>query len=120
MIKGNGIRIDSIFNLIIQYRYKADWTFHEYSSSEAGDPIPCTDEEVLSFLSELKQAHEEKRPIQLELVISGIEWEKHGNCTGDELYPVILSAVSLPDGRHYIQIKGLFEMKEYVYDPFTR
>ncbi len=51
----------------------------------------------------------------VKLIISDIEWDESGNCVGDDLYPVVLSCVKLPDGRYYVELTGRKIFKEYIF-----
>jgi len=102
--------IPSVLGLVNDYRYNADYTCHELSRCSVGEVNPCTDEAVMSFLSALKNGVETAN-----LVISDIDWEESGNCEGDDLYPVNLHAVKLPDGRYFMELTGRFDKKEYIY-----
>lgn len=93
------MRLKSVITLIEKYRYKATYTTHGMSRSWATDPIPCTDLEILKFVQKLANKED-----KAELIISNIDWEEFGNCTGDELYPVYMDAVKLPDDRYFITI----------------
>lgn len=110
IIKERKMTIDSILPLVIEYREKADWTCHRYSNSHATNPRPCTDRAVKDFFSEIETGREIAR-----LVISDIQWEKYSNCEGDDLYPVILNAVHLPDGRYFFELTGHFDTREFVF-----
>ena len=119
-IKEVKMELQSVVDLIMKFRYSADWTCHEYSNGRAGYPIPCLDARIAGFIEQLR------RGVGVaEITVSGIRWEESGNCVGDNLYPVILKAVKLPDGRYYFRLEGLFEnegddyrktrLKEYIY-----
>lgn len=106
------ISIETILPIVVEYRNRANRTTHELSKSTTTEVRPCTDDDVAKFLYKIN------KPFvwgQAELVISGIDWEEFGNCIGDELYPVLLKAIRLPDlKRWYMELTGLNIYKEYI------
>ncbi len=102
--------IESILPIIIENRQNADYTKHELSRATASGPIPCSDIDVVRFFHSLMDGDTTAK-----LIISNIEWEESGNCVGDDLYPVVLSGVKLPDGRYYIELTGRKIFKEYIF-----
>lgn len=119
-IKEVKMELQSIVDLVVKFRYSADWTCHEYSSGRASKPKPCADGEISEFVQRLESGAD-----TAELIVSDLYWEESGNCVGDNLYPIILRAVKLPDGRYYLRLEGLFDdeqstygkirLKEYIY-----
>ena len=91
---------NTIIPLIEKYRYAATYTIHPESYSEASDPIPCTDKDIAKFINKLVNKVD-----KAELIVSDIKWIEYNNCEGDELYPVIMRATLLPDGRYFIEIE---------------
>lgn len=114
------MELQSVVDLIVKFKYSADWTCHELSRAHASGSVPCTDTAIAEFIQQLESGVD-----TAELTISDIRWEESGNCVGDNLYPVILKAVKLPDGRYYLRLEGRFddtertygkvELKEYIY-----
>lgn len=104
--------IQSVFSIVEEYRNKAGWSRHQYSESSPCDPVPCTDRAVVSFLKKIFLGKE-----QVELLVSDIKWAHYGNCTGDELFPVTLNGMRLPDGRYFLELLSSSENLEYIYSP---
>lgn len=102
--------IDTIVDLVRQYRGEADYTLHEFSHGRPGDPEPCTDYDVLCFMTDLDAGVPASQ-----LVISRIEWEESGGCAGDALYDVTLAATKLPDDRYFLELDGYGIHREFVY-----
>lgn len=119
-IKEVKMEVQSVVDLAVKFKHSADWTCHEMSRARASKPIPCTDVKIAEFVQRLESGID-----IAELTISDLYWEESGNCVGDNLYPVILEAVKLPDGRYYLRLEGLFDdeesgygkikLKEYIY-----
>lgn len=101
---------NSIISLIEQYRHRATYTTHSMSRSWATDPIPCTDLEILAFVQKIANKENEA-----DLVVSNIDWDEFGNCEGDQLYPVYMNAVKLPDDRYFVTIEG-YNIREWFDD----
>ena len=97
-------KVDMITNTIIpiieKFRYAATYTIHPESYSEATEPQPCSDKKIAEFINKLANGAD-----KAELIISNIEWIEYNNCEGDNLYPVIMRAIKLPDGRYFIEIE---------------
>jgi hypothetical protein len=100
---------DSILELVVEYREMADYSLHQYSNGGASAVQPCSDRDVYDFLTKLLQGE----PVA-QLVISDIEWHTSGNCVGDELYPVTLSATKLPDGRYFLELDTIKGSEEFI------
>lgn len=120
MLKEITMELQSVVDLVVKFRHSADWTCHEYSRGHASKPMPCKDVEIAEFVQQLDSGAD-----TAELTVSDIYWEESGNCVGDNLYPVTLKAVKLPDGRYYLRLEGLFDdevsgygkikLKEYIF-----
>lgn len=114
-IKKVSMNIESIISLIESYKGKADWKKHPMSQSWASEAHDCSDMDVKELLDKF-----EKLESEIKFTISDIEWEEYGNCVGDELYPVVLHAVLLPDGkRYYIAVSNINGTDEYIYSIYS-
>lgn len=105
-----GMRCESLVSLIASYKGKADWKRGHLSQAEVSEPIDASDREVVDFMIQIFNGVE-----KAELVISDIDWEVYGNNVNDELYPVVMTATKLPDGRYYVEVKGIWGIDEYIY-----
>ena len=104
------MRCESLLSLIESYKGRADWRCGHLSRSEACEPFDASDRQIVDFVFQILNGVE-----KAELVISDIDWEVYGNNVNDELYPVVMTATKLPDGRYYVEVKGIWGIDEYIY-----
>jgi hypothetical protein len=118
MFKKVEIEKEELFIFLNQYREKANYSLHEFSRGEVSEVIPMSEKDLLSTCL----AFYEGVAVTITGVLSDIEWEKSGGCVGDELYPVNLEAVKLPDGRYwgkvsYYQYRQGELTEEFIFTP---
>jgi len=106
---------ESFFALILRYKGMATFTRHEYSNMSAETSGDISDFEIFEVFQKM-QNHQDL----VKFTISDIRYVEHGNCEGDELYPVKCKMTLLPDKmRYYIEITGYRDRDdfcdEYVY-----
>lgn len=95
---------DTILPKIQEYRNAANYTTHEMSRSDAGNPEPCSDIQVAAFIHAIAEGKD-----MISLIVSDIDWIEFGNCVGDKLYPVEIQARKIPGEplAYWVNITGL-------------
>lgn len=109
------MKVDTILGIVNDARMGASYTRHPMSNGIPTEAFPCSDQEVSTLLDTLAKGADKAM-----LTISDIFWEESGNCVGDELFPVEMKAVKLPDGRYYLTVsylndKNIKTEDEYIY-----
>lgn len=105
------MKCKSLISLIESYKGRADWRCGHLSRAEASEPIDASDREIIDFALQILNGVE-----KAELIVSDIRWDVYGNHVDDELYPVIMKATKLPDGRYYLEVTGIWGIDEYIWE----
>jgi hypothetical protein len=99
-LKKVGLEKEELFQLLYGFRNNASYTMHEYSNGRVSKAIPLPEESLLRICLDFYEA----KKMVIKTILSDIDWVESGGCSGDELYPVTLEAVKLPNGSYYGQI----------------